>query len=366
MPDEQQRPEPLSSPECNLRGLEWMPLDVITLPDSDLALKSDGDAFKAAVMLWCKSWRQVPAGSLPNDDESLATLSQVKGGLKAWRKVKEMALRGWVECADGRLYHPVLAAKAMEALPHRQQFSEKKKSEKDRKDKERADRTAMFQTLRDAGIVLPYDTKTTDLRARVAALSANEAGLPAAAAQVPTAPPAVVQPVTTPVTPPVTANVTARTGHDLTRPDQPLSLSVVASTPTSAPAAPASPSAPRALRKCPATFEVTADMVAWANEHLPAITPARLQLETDKFRDHTFTNAKTDWASTWRNWMRRVAEKLAEAARPLNGHRPLSAAAQVVADHLPGIAAGNAPPRRASFANFDQEATDAVPKLSRS
>lgn len=221
MTDHDPRPEPLSSADCNLRGLEWMPLDVITLPDSDLALKSSGDAFKAAVILWCKSWRQVPAGSLPNDDESLFTLAQVKS-LRVWRGMRDMALRGWVECADGRLYHPVVASKAMEALPHRQHFLEKKSAETDRKTREREERKRMFSALKAAGITLPWDTKTAELRDRINKLPPSEnadiSAPPPPADQEPTGAPPVTPPVT-PVTPPVTPPVTARTGPDLTPPD---------------------------------------------------------------------------------------------------------------------------------------------------
>ena len=93
-----------------------MPLDVVRLIDSDLFALSTGDEFKAAVALWCKSWLQLPAGSLPKDDRVLAHLSLTGS---RWPKVKSMALRGWIECSDGRLYHAVVAAKACDAWEHR-------------------------------------------------------------------------------------------------------------------------------------------------------------------------------------------------------------------------------------------------------
>lgn len=105
-------PEPLTPPDCDLRDFAFMPLDVARLMDSSLFARSTGDEFKAAVALWCKAWMQVPAGSLPNDPRDLAYLS---GAGHRWAKVKAMALHGWVECSDGRLYHPVVAEKAREA-----------------------------------------------------------------------------------------------------------------------------------------------------------------------------------------------------------------------------------------------------------
>lgn len=103
-------------PECDLRGLPWMPIDTGRLLDSDLFALATGEEFKAAVSLWCKAWQQVPASSLPDDDRILAKLS---GAGARWKKVKEQALRGFVKCTDGRLYHPVIAEKALEAWAHR-------------------------------------------------------------------------------------------------------------------------------------------------------------------------------------------------------------------------------------------------------
>lgn len=104
-------------PDCDLRGLPWMPIDTVRLLDSDLFALATGEAFKAAVALWCKAWQQVPASSLPEDDRILAKLS---GAGPRWARVKEQALRGFVKCTDGRLYHPVIAEKALEAWAHRQ------------------------------------------------------------------------------------------------------------------------------------------------------------------------------------------------------------------------------------------------------
>lgn len=105
-------PETPVPPDCDLRGMLFMPLDVQRLLDSDLFITATGDEFKAAVALWCKSWSQVPAASLPDDDRVLADYS--RSGAK-WKRVREVALSGWKKCKDGRLYHPVVAEKAREA-----------------------------------------------------------------------------------------------------------------------------------------------------------------------------------------------------------------------------------------------------------
>lgn len=98
--------QPLVGADVDLRDYPFMPLKVVRLRDSDLVTYSSGDEFKAAVLLWCAAWHQVPAGSLPNDDRWLAKHSGTAG---AWKRIKAGAMRGWMECSDGRLYHQVIA-----------------------------------------------------------------------------------------------------------------------------------------------------------------------------------------------------------------------------------------------------------------
>lgn len=115
-------PNPLTPADCDLRDFQYMPLDVQRLCDSDLAALESPEACWAALLLWCKAWHQVPAGSLPDDDRVLAKFTGYQRAPDAWQAIREGALRGWVACADGRLYHPVVAEKANEAwfAKHRQ------------------------------------------------------------------------------------------------------------------------------------------------------------------------------------------------------------------------------------------------------
>jgi hypothetical protein len=115
MTDLVQLPAPLTPKECDLRDFAFMPLDVLRLRDSDLAVKADGEAFRCAVLLWCASWHQVPAASLPDDDDVLAQLAGFGRVTKEWMRHRAGALRGWVKCSGGRLYHSVVAEKANEA-----------------------------------------------------------------------------------------------------------------------------------------------------------------------------------------------------------------------------------------------------------
>lgn len=109
-------PAPPVPADLDLRDLQWMPLDVVRLRDSELAAVADAEAFRVAVISWCVAWHQVPASSLPDDDAALARLLGFGRDLKGWRKVRAAgALRGWQRHADGRLYHPVVAEKANQA-----------------------------------------------------------------------------------------------------------------------------------------------------------------------------------------------------------------------------------------------------------
>ena len=98
-------PEPFVSADTDVRDLDGFMLNVERLLASELWALSSGDEFKAAMALWCRAWKQFPAGSLPDDDRILAVFSGAGG---KWPKVKAMALRGFVKCRDGRLYHRVL------------------------------------------------------------------------------------------------------------------------------------------------------------------------------------------------------------------------------------------------------------------
>ena len=103
-----------------------MPLEVARLRDSDLVALSTGDEFKAALLLWGASWGQVPAASLPCDDRILARLAGCAPA--EFRRLRKMALYGFILCSDDRLYHPVLADLAMRAFAKRRGQAERANS----------------------------------------------------------------------------------------------------------------------------------------------------------------------------------------------------------------------------------------------
>ena len=111
-------PAPPVPKGCNLRSFPDMPLEVDALRDSDLRRRSSGAEFKAAILLWCAAWHQQPCGSLPDDDVELADFAGVgtgKTAVRAWLKLRPMALRGWFKASDERLYHAKISEKALMA-----------------------------------------------------------------------------------------------------------------------------------------------------------------------------------------------------------------------------------------------------------
>lgn len=108
-------PDPLVPIVVDLRVFRRMPVDVVRLRDAETSVVTNGDEFRCAVLLWCASWHQVPSGSLPDDDRVLSDLAGFGRVVKEWKKVRAGALRGFVKCSDGRLYHRVVAEMALDS-----------------------------------------------------------------------------------------------------------------------------------------------------------------------------------------------------------------------------------------------------------
>ena len=102
-------PGPLVPADADLRDFPHTPMFRSRLFGSSFHAHSNDSEWRAGVTLWLKSWDQVPAGSLPNDEVELCRLAELARDLKTWKKVREGAMRGWILCSDERLYHAVVA-----------------------------------------------------------------------------------------------------------------------------------------------------------------------------------------------------------------------------------------------------------------
>ena len=126
-------PEPLTPPDCDLRAFRDMPLDVGRFRDSDLVTEENPEAVLAAIMLWGAAWHQVPAASVPDNDRWLAKAAGYGRATDSWARIREGALRGFVRCADGRLYNKTLAEKANAAWDSRLKYEWGKAADRHRK-----------------------------------------------------------------------------------------------------------------------------------------------------------------------------------------------------------------------------------------
>lgn len=108
--------EPLTPANGDLRDFPHTPIYRTKLFSSEFHARANDSEWRAGVTLWLKAWDQVPAGSLPVDDIALARLAELGRDVKAWNKVKAGAMRGWITCSDGRMYHPIVAEGVNNAL----------------------------------------------------------------------------------------------------------------------------------------------------------------------------------------------------------------------------------------------------------
>ncbi|HXQ41623.1 MAG TPA: hypothetical protein VN821_10160 [Candidatus Udaeobacter sp.] len=132
-------PEPLTPAEADLQGYGFMPLYGHRLFGSGFNTLCNDAEWRAGVTLWWAAWNQVPAGSLPDDDVALARLADLGRDLRRWRRLRVNALRGFVRCADGRLYHKALAPLVVEAWAKRLAERDRKRKYRDRKQGRDAD-----------------------------------------------------------------------------------------------------------------------------------------------------------------------------------------------------------------------------------
>lgn len=106
---------PLTPASCDISDFPKMMLDIHRLRGSSFDATLNDSAWRAGLNLWMTAWHQVPAASLEDAEEELTKAAGLGRDAKTWRKVRPVALHGWVLAEDGRLYHETLAELALEA-----------------------------------------------------------------------------------------------------------------------------------------------------------------------------------------------------------------------------------------------------------
>lgn len=107
-------PDPLVPAEVDLRGFEFMPLHGEALFKSKTWIGAKAEAKIAMLKIWWQAFsHEVPAASIPQNDQLLADYAGFGVAVSSWKRVRPVVLRGFIECSDGRLYHPFLAKVVM-------------------------------------------------------------------------------------------------------------------------------------------------------------------------------------------------------------------------------------------------------------
>ena len=289
------RPAPLVPAEVDLRDFQYMELDVRRLRDSRFGAEVSGDAFRAGVMLWCAAWHQVPASSLPDDDIELANLAGYGRFVKEWKKVRAQALQGFVLCSDGRLYHDVVAEKALQAWDSKLHHQYDRARDRLRKlNKQRATESLPpiaelpFEQWNERRIAGGVPMEKADASAGIPPKApAEESGIPAENA--------------------LRGN---REGTEKERNGEgdlgkEKSAAAPPPAPEPPPAADAAPT-PRGTR-LPKDWVLPKALGDWALTEHPHWTPEIVRRIAQQFRDHWVAKTgkdatKLDWPATWRNW----------------------------------------------------------------
>jgi hypothetical protein len=245
-------PAPLVDAHIDCSDLDGFMLNAERLMSSELLALYGNEVLGAALLLWCRAWKQQPAASLPDDDRINAAFARLP--LKKFLGIKDAVMRGFVKCSDGRLYHRFLSVEATRAYARKVQFREKRAADAKRlKEWRSAKRETPDETQFETSFVADGNGKDRDRdRDR---------------------------------------------DRDSIRKDPPSEGLKEGSS---------------RGRKLPPNWRPTDD--DWA-EACCALGSRRAEIELAKFRDYWpakpgSAGRKLDWDATWRNWVRKAAEQL--------------------------------------------------------
>lgn len=127
--------EPLVPAECNMSGNDWFPLHFDRLRKSKWWRRASDMARARNIMLWGEAYKQVPAGSMPDDDDELAEAAGFGMDVEAFIAAKAEIMAPWKFCSDGRWYHPTVCEMVLDAW---ERASERRKKDALKKAAQRA------------------------------------------------------------------------------------------------------------------------------------------------------------------------------------------------------------------------------------
>lgn len=287
-------PAPLVPDFVDLTDYPDMPLEVRRLRDSSLASDETPETCWSALMLWAAAWHQIPAASVPDSDRWLAQRAGfVSRGVvdPYWQEIRDRVLRGFVKCSDGRLYHRVLAQKALAAWESKARHRHERMSDRIRKANSIREKNGLRP------IVAPNIREWLAAGMRDPEPPENSGGGSAEA--------------------PGVSGLKGSEGKG-SKEGAPPSASLpprVRASHTRARAS-ADPPAKKASKRCPSDFAIGEPLRLWAHQNAGGLD---LELELAAMKDHEFAKPRSDWEATFRNWLRTAMKRggaRASAAAP--------------------------------------------------
>ena len=260
----------------NVQCLPYMPLQIDRLRRSKawLRCKRNPEIAFYMVNLWMRSWHEIPAGSIEDDDDVLADAARCSP--EKWDELKDDILQGW-ERRNGRVWHSTVTEIATES------------ETKLRRNKRRTE--AARETLeqkRHSSVTKGADTADDH--------STETVTEPVTAASVkpPQGSASVTEPVTETVDAPTESVTDTVTGHEgkgregNRREDKEAIASKARGT------------------RLPADFILPDEWRQHAASR--GLPESRINHEAEQFRNHWLADAsskgvKRDWAAAWRTWV---------------------------------------------------------------
>lgn len=112
---------------ADTRAKGWrFELDLERVMQSDTWALASPDHRPWLLMLWAVAWQQVPCGSMPSEEALIAARLGMKTA--AFKKVKDVLMRGWWLAEDGRLYHDTITERVNDMMG-RKEGERKRKAE---------------------------------------------------------------------------------------------------------------------------------------------------------------------------------------------------------------------------------------------
>jgi hypothetical protein len=140
--DAMPKPAPLVPEAYECRKLMRLYLDRDDVIAATEAAILDGDLTEICRMRMAAiAWKEKIPGSLPADDVKLSRLI-FGNDLGRWLSMKDVLLRDWMVCANGRLYHPSVADAVSLSVEQYNQRADAARKGREAQAKNRAERNA--------------------------------------------------------------------------------------------------------------------------------------------------------------------------------------------------------------------------------